>query len=152
MTTLATVDDFILTFGELESLELSSLENVNEQVINRDKIQNALDLAYEFILGYEALCSNEGSIAILKAIRYLTLNIARYMLDTLKRREDVTNTYQSCIEFLQKAIEGSNGSFSPEELEQYGKTEKRSVHYSRGRRAFEDKELGNFRKDRFYFR
>ena len=37
------VDDFICFFGELESVEISNLENASEGSVNREKIQNALD-------------------------------------------------------------------------------------------------------------
>lgn len=152
MVTYASVEDFILTFGELESLELSSLEDSNEIVINTNKLQNALDLSKEFILGYEAMCNNKGSIAIFRNIRYLMLNIARHTLDSLKRREDVKETYQSCIDFLDKASQlENNSSSSQEDLELYNLTDKKKISYSKGRRAFTDENLQTFRKDRFNY-
>lgn len=149
------VDDFICFFGELESVEISNLENASEGSVNREKIQNALDTAYEFIMSYDSLCQLPGKIALRRAIKRLNLDIARYFLDTLQRREDVTTNYQNCIDFLSLCIENKNDGLtllSDEEAEELGLSgiNKAKLSYKTGRRAFTDLSLSKYRNQKLY--
>lgn len=151
---IPTVDDFILFFGELESVEISNLENASEGSVDRGKILNALDTAYEFIMSYDSLCQLPGKIAIRRAIKRLNLDIARYFLDTLQRREDVTTNYQNCIDFLSLCIENKSGLtlLSDEEAEDLGLSgiNKAKLSYKTGRRAFTDNSLSDYRNQKLY--
>ena len=147
-----TVDDFITTFGELEALELSNLEDVNEPTICREKIENAIDLANDLWCGYQVRCKLAGKAAITKAQRWLVLNIARYLMDSLKRRCDITDTYNSCIEFMKESCEMEGDQLTDEELEDLGLTRANTIRFrNTGRRPFTDESLEEYRKDRLYY-
>jgi phage gp36-like protein len=152
---IPTVDDFILFYGELESVEISNLENASEGSVDRCKIQNALDTAYEFVMSYDSLCQLPGKIALRRAIKRLNLDIARYFLDTLQRREDVTTNYQNCIDFLSLCIENKSDGLtllSDEEAEELGLSgiNKAKLSYKAGRRAFTDLSLSKYRNQELY--
>lgn len=149
-----TPETFIEYFGTTESLELSNLENPESQSINGDKINLALDSAFEFIMGYDSLCSFAGKIAIRRAIKRLNLDIARYFLDTLQRREDVTTNYENCIKFMEMCIENNTAvtNITDEELLELGITgyNRKKINYRPGRRAFTDESLSKFRNQALY--
>lgn len=153
---IPTVDDFVLFYGELESVEISNLENASEGSVDREKIQNALDTAYEFIMSYDSLCQLPGKIALRRAIKRLNLDIARYFLDTLQRREDVTTNYQNCIDFLALCVENRDGLtlLSDEEAIELGlegiNKSKSKISWSSGRRVFTDNSLANYRNQKLY--
>lgn len=154
MIIVPNVDDFVNFFGLKESIEISNLEDASEGSVNRDKIQIALDIAYEFIMSYDSLCQLPGKIALRRAIKRLVLDISRYFLDTLQRREDVTTNYNNCIEFLALCIENKDGLtfISDEEAEDLDLDgiNKTKVTYSSGRRAFTDASLSVFRNQKLY--
>ena len=76
-----TVDDFINFFGTVESIELSNLEDPSINGINEDRIQNAIDIAFQFVMSYDSLCIYSGKIAIRRALKRLVLDISGYFLD-----------------------------------------------------------------------
>lgn len=151
-----TVENFVQFFGQMEAIELSNLEDPSNGYVVEEKIQNAMDVAYEFVMSYDSLCALPGKVAIRKAIKRLVLDISRYFLDSLQRREDVTTNYNNCIEFLDKCVENKTGLIilSDEEAEQlglFGEINKTIISYKSGRRAFTDKGLSKYRNQELYF-
>jgi len=149
------VQDFIDFFGVTESIEISNLENPENQYINEERIEYSLNTSYEFIMGYDALCQYPGKVAIRKSIKRLMLDISRYLLDSLQRREDVTTNYQNCIEFLNRCVENKDGliDISDEEALELGLLglNKSKISYKAGRRAFTDDSLSKYRKQDLYY-
>jgi phage gp36-like protein len=147
-------DDFITFYGTQESTELTNIENPAEKGVNYERLEMAMTVAKEFIMGYDSLCSHSGMVAIRKAFRRLLFDITRYFLDSLHRREDVTKNYEDCVRFLEKCLEmkGST-SLTAEEAEELEMTANASlVKYSSGRRAFTDENLTDYRKGKLFFR
>lgn len=153
---LATVNDFILAYGEIESIEISNPENVSQQTVNTARIENALSRAFSFVKGYEALAPIPGKAAIRFALKRLMLDIARYFLDTIKRRDDVIKSYEDCIRFLELAIKMKDSHQIPDDdlkdigldpFYQYIGT----ITAVRGRRAWSDETLEQYRKQKLFF-
>lgn len=149
---IPSVQDFIDFFGITESIEISNLENPENQYINEERIENALNTAYEFIMGYEALCQYPGKVAIRKSIKRLMLDIGRYLLDSLQRREDVTTNYENCIDFLKLCIDNKDGlvNITDEEALELG-LNRSKISYRVGRRAFTDDNLSKYRNQDLYY-
>lgn len=152
---IPTVEDFINFFGLVETIELSNLENPSNGSIFEERIEGAINTAYRFIMGYDSLCYLSGKIAIRRAIFRLCLDISRYLLDSLQRREDVTTNYENCIRFLEFCVESKDGliDISDEEALELGLSNSNNVKlsYKSGRRAFTDENLSKFRKQKLYF-
>lgn len=152
---VATVEDFVGLFGQMESIEISNLEDASEGSINEVKIQRALDIAYDFIMSYDSLCQYSGKVAIRRAIRRLMLDMSRYFLDVLQRREDVIKSHEDCVDFLKMCVDNKDGwtLLSQEEADELGLELKQDkVSYVSGRRVFTDSSLSEFRKQKLYYR
>jgi phage gp36-like protein len=108
--TRATVDDFLLAFDDFETYTLSSLDSLDPDVKNihiatYDRIRMGLEDAEGIILSYYIRCTTSGQAAIQSAYRGFQLRIARYLLDTLKGRQSVTDSYKEVILQLEKIVE-----------------------------------------------
>ena len=155
----ATISDFIMAFGEVETLELSHINTTDEsEEINEDRILNALELAFSEIMSYDCLCGFSGKYAIRRSIKRLMLDIARYRLDTLERRQDLIDTYERILDFFKNCRELKEPSMSKkisrEEAEELSLEEfivSRAPTVKRGRLAFDDEYLERFRKQKLYF-
>lgn len=154
---LATSEDFIDLFGKLEAIELSNIDDSTEESILKRRIDQALGLAYDEIMSYESLCETvAGQIAIRKVIKGLMLDIARYRLDTLERREDIQYAYEKALEFLKLAGENKNNQvdLTVDELAELGLKETagagRKPYFKTGRRVWneEDSHLTYFRNQK----
>lgn len=153
---LATVNDFVLAFGEIESIEISNPENVSQQTINVARIESSLSRAFSFIRGYEALAPMPGKAAIRLALKRLMLDISRYFLDTIKRRDDVIKSYEDCIRFLEMAIKMKEShQMADDDLRDIGLDPFYQyigkITSARGRRAFTDESLEQYRKQKLFF-
>lgn len=99
----ATFADFELTFGTIETLELSELEDPGQTVTNTARIQNFLDQAQDLITAKDRQACNQGKVLIRQNIKRLHLDIARYYADVLKLRPDVKERYEVAFDYLQNA-------------------------------------------------
>lgn len=99
----ATVSDFILSFGEIETLELSELEDPNETNVNTARIQEFLNQADSSLASKEATTCINGKAMIRLNYKRYQLDIARYYADVLKVRPDVKERYDSTIEEINQA-------------------------------------------------
>lgn len=156
MLNLATPADFIEIFGQVEALELSDLEDPSEDTIDTAKIQTALDMAYNTIMSYDSLCEIYGKLAIRRSIKRLMLDIGRYILDNLSRREDVIAAYNEAIEFLKYCVEKTSGVIDAttdelEELDLLNSATASRVSFTSGRRAFTDDSLFDYRDQKLMY-
>ena len=96
----ATQQDFIDAFGERETLMLTNLDNPNSVAIDPIPLDKALDDATAEIDTYI------GSRYILplastpSVVNRYCLDIARYMLDRIRSREDVRLRYEDALKWL----------------------------------------------------
>lgn len=150
----ATVEDFIDTYGQLEAIELSNIDDSTQESIYNVRIQRALDLAFSEVMSYDALCKFAGKYAIRLSLKRLMLIIARYYLDSIERREDVIVEYEKSMEFLEKCQEVSSKDSkiraSDAELEELGLLNYKNSgpRVSRGRIGFTEESLEYYRNQK----
>ena len=99
----ATPDDFILAYGLREAIQLSNLDDADATQPNTDKIWMAIQDACALIDNYIVQASRGGRLLISSNRRRTALIIARYYLDSVRRREDVKDDYERCITELERA-------------------------------------------------
>lgn len=99
----ATPDDFILAYGVKEAVQISNLDNADATQPNTDRIWMAIQDASALIDNYIVQASRGGKLLISSNRRRTALIIARYYLDSVRRREDVTNDYEKAIAAIERA-------------------------------------------------
>jgi len=100
----ATPDDFILAYGLREAIQLSNLDDADAIQPNTDKIWMAIQDASALIDNYIIQASRAGKLLISSNRRRTALIIARYYLDSVRRREDVKEDYERCLKELDRAM------------------------------------------------
>lgn len=100
----ATYQDFLVAFGEVESLELTTLDDASQTVINRNKIEFALEQAYWEVHSYFEIACVAGKVILARRMKRLMLDISRHYLDTLRQRPDVEKAYQAAIDSIGMAL------------------------------------------------
>lgn len=98
----ATPDDFVLAYGLREAIQISNIDDADATQPNVEKIWMAIEDACALIDNYIAGASRAGKILISSSRRRTSLIIARYYLDTVRRREDVKGDYERAIQELDK--------------------------------------------------
>lgn len=117
-----TVADFETYVGTQEAIELSEPDDVNATAVNATRVQFHIDRAFEQIDAYDTVACPSGKAFLRRQVAWLQLSITRYLLDTLRRREDVTAEYKEAKTML----DASNSSdvcsqfVTDEELEELG--------------------------------
>lgn len=99
----ATPDDFILAYGLKEAIQLSNIDDADAIQPNDTKIWMAIEDATALIDNYIEQAGRGGKLLISSSRRRTALIIARYYLDTVRRREDVKNDYERAIVELDKS-------------------------------------------------
>ena len=99
----ATPDDFVLAYGLKEAIQLSNIDDADAIQPNDQKIWMAIEDASALIDNYIEQAGRGGKLLISSNRRRTALIIARYYLDTVRRREDVKNDYERAITELDKA-------------------------------------------------
>ena len=99
----ATPDDFVLAYGLKEAIQISNLDDADATQPNTDKIWMAIQDACALIDNYIIQASRGGKLLISSNRRRTALIIARYYLDTVRRREDIKNDYEMAITELDRA-------------------------------------------------
>lgn len=102
----ATPGDFILAYGEKEAIELSNISESRESEPNYDRIWMAIQDAESLIDSYIVNSSKSCVRLVSSNRRRTTLIIARYYLDTVRRREDVLKDYELSIKELKSCDTG----------------------------------------------
>ena len=110
----ATVGDFVLAYGQKEAVQLSNIDDASATTINVAKINMAIADANSLIDSYIEQSGKAGMVLITSNRRRTALIIARYYLDTVRRREDVKQDYETALkqlaaEMQMTAIRAGNG-------------------------------------------
>lgn len=96
----ASVDDFVLAYGLKEAIQLTNIDDASATSVNSAKMQMAIDDANALIDSYIEQSGKAGKVLITSNRRRTALIIARYYLDTVRRREDVYKDYVECLKQL----------------------------------------------------
>lgn len=110
----ASVDDFILAYGLKEAIQLTNIDDAAATTVNAAKLRMAIQDANSLIDSYIEQSGKAGMVLITSNRRRTALIIARYYLDTVRRREDVRTDYESALkqmaaEMQMTAIRAGNG-------------------------------------------
>ena len=104
----ATLDDFVLAYGLKEAIQLSNIDDADAIEPNTSKIWMAIQDASALIDNYIVQASRGGQLIISSNRRRTALVIARYYLDTVRRREDVKDDYEKAITYIERAMSMDN--------------------------------------------
>jgi phage gp36-like protein len=110
----ASPDDFITAYGLKEAIQLTNIDNAAATTVNVAKLRMAIQDANSLIDSYIEQSGKAGQVLITSNRRRTALIIARYYLDTVRRREDVLRDFESCLKQIQAemamtAIRAGNG-------------------------------------------
>ena len=110
----ATVDDYILAYGLKEAIQVTNIDDAAATSVNAAKLRMAIQDANSLIDSYIEMSGKAGMVLITSNRRRTALTIARYYLDTVRRREDVRADFESCLkqmtaEMQMSAIRAGNG-------------------------------------------
>ena len=110
----ASPDDFILAFGLKEAIQLTNIDDAAATSVNVAKLRMAIQDANSLIDSYIEQSGKAGMVLITSNRRRTALTIARYYLDTVRRRDDVRTDYEVCVKQLQaemamSSIRAGNG-------------------------------------------
>lgn len=110
----ASPDDFIVAFGLKEAIQLTNIDDAAATTVNVAKLRMAIQDANSLIDSYIEQSGKAGMVLITSNRRRTALIIARYYLDTVRRREDVFKDYENALKQLQAemqmtAIRAGNG-------------------------------------------
>jgi phage gp36-like protein len=97
----ATVDYFVEVFGYQEAVELSNIDSPTGNQINVDKIQIALNDAATLINNYITTAPPQGKILIAGSYRRTQAILARWYLDILRPRQQVTDAAENALKQLE---------------------------------------------------
>lgn len=119
--TAATVQDFIVAYTMVETVELSNLDSAGSY-IDCDRFNAALLAAYNYLMSAKLVLPPVGGLVIDQNLNRWMLMLARYYLDSVRRRPDVTADYKAVLDEIEKlrelkgfdgSIELPDGSSSP---------------------------------------
>lgn len=96
----ATVGDFVLAYGLKEAIQLTNIDDASATSVNTAKLQMAIQDANALIDSYIEQSGKSGRVLITSNRRRTALIIARYYLDTIRRREDVYKDYVESLKQL----------------------------------------------------
>jgi phage gp36-like protein len=96
----ASPDDFIVAFGLKEAIQLTNIDDAAATTVNVAKLRMAIQDANSLIDSYIEQSGKAGMVLITSNRRRTALIIARYYLDTVRRREDVKADYETALKQL----------------------------------------------------
>lgn len=96
----ASVDDFILSYGLKEAIQLTNIDDASATSVNVAKLRMAIEDANALIDSYIEQSGKAGKVLITSNRRRTALIIARYYLDTVRRREDIYKDYAEALKQL----------------------------------------------------
>jgi len=110
----ASPDDFIVAYGLKEAIQLTNIDDAAATTVNVAKLRMAIQDANSLIDSYIEQSGKAGMVLITSNRRRTALIIARYYLDTVRRRDDVKQDYESALkqlaaEMQMTAIRAGNG-------------------------------------------
>jgi phage gp36-like protein len=102
----ATQQDFIDAFREPETIMLTNLDTPNAIAVDPVPLAKALADASALIDSYCGLRYLLPLTPLPTVVNRYCLDIARYMLDRIRSREDVRLRYEDAIKFFEKVCKG----------------------------------------------
>jgi phage gp36-like protein len=110
----ASPDDFVTAFGLKEAIQLTNIDDAAATTVNVAKLRMAIQDANSLIDSYIEQSGKAGMVLITSNRRRTALIIARYYLDTVRRREDVKADYETALkqlaaEMAMSSIRAGNG-------------------------------------------
>jgi phage gp36-like protein len=96
----ASPDDFIVAYGLKEAIQLTNIDDAAATTVNVAKLRMAIQDANSLIDSYIEQSGKAGMVLITGNRRRTALIIARYYLDTVRRREDVKSDYETALKQL----------------------------------------------------
>lgn len=103
----ASVDDFVLAYGRQEAIQVSNIDDPSADSVNHARIQMAIEDANSMIDSYVRMAPKAGQLLVSANRRRTSLIIARYFLDSVRRRDDVTQDYERAIKELQSSLDNN---------------------------------------------
>lgn len=100
-----TPDDFVIAYGFKEACQLSNLDNPSANSINTERIWTAIQDACALIDSYITQMPRANKLIVSSSRRRTALIFARYYLDSVRRRQDVTDDYERAIKELDQALQ-----------------------------------------------
>lgn len=110
------VDDFILAFGKQEAIQVSNIDNPSAQHVNGARIKMAIEDALSLIDSYVKMAPKAGKLLISANRRRTALTFARYYLDSVRRRDNVTQDYERAIKELDAQTQNNLAVVPDEDL------------------------------------
>jgi phage gp36-like protein len=86
----ATVADMIAAFSEAEIIELSNIDYPDNATVSKDVVERAIEDAQAQLDSYLAVRYKVPLVVVPAVIRNYTCDVARYILDKDKPREEVS--------------------------------------------------------------
>lgn len=96
----ASPDDFIIAFGLKEAVQLTNIEDASATTVNIAKMRMAIEDANALIDSYIEQSGKAGKVLITSNRRRTALIIARYYLDTVRKRDDIKSDYVEALKQL----------------------------------------------------
>jgi phage gp36-like protein len=93
----ASPDDFIIAYGLKEAIQLTNIDDAAATTVNVAKLRMAIEDANSLIDSYIEQSGKAGMVLITSNRRRTALTLARYYLDTVRRREDVFKDYETAL-------------------------------------------------------
>lgn len=155
-----TVEEFLLAYDDFEGIILSDPEMLDDDLQNlslndTSRIQLALDDAYGLVLSYYLKALPTGRAMIKSSSKRDQLQIARYLLDTVKARQPVKEAYEEVLSRLKETSSmEQNIQLTEEEQIELGIKPKQGnkIRFSNGGRVYDRDSLSNFRDGRLFYR
>lgn len=96
----ASPDDFVLAYGLKEAIQLTNIDDASATSVNMAKLRMAIEDANALIDSYIEQSGKAGKVLITSNRRRTALILARYYLDTVRRREDIYKDYTEALKQL----------------------------------------------------
>ena len=145
------VETYVLYVGLEEAIEASNPDDASATEPEENKIELSIELAKAEILGTYCVACPAGKLLIAKMIKPLVLDIARYRLDTIKRRDDIKEAYEKACEILERATSDEICSLevSEEDAELFGIPFCPGISFTAAPRVWTRKKLEDFREQSY---
>jgi phage gp36-like protein len=102
----ATAQDFIDAFGEPETVMLTNLDDAAATTPDLVPLNKALEDATALINAYVGGRYVLPLSVVSTVVHRYCLDIARYMLDRIRSREDVRVRYEDALKFFEQVVKG----------------------------------------------
>ena len=103
----ATPDDFITAYGLKEAIQLTNIDDAGATNVDVNKLWMAIQDANSLIDSYIQQSGKAGMVLITSNRRRTALIIARYYLDTVRRRDDVKADFEASLKQMQAEMQMS---------------------------------------------